>query len=226
MFCLCSCDCSFVFENDTLTTLYYLFIPKPNQLGTHVAGIIAARNNNIGVVGVAAGAPVVSVRVLNKRGSGTYAGVIAGVDYVAENCGSSDVANMSLGGPVSQALNTAVQSASAKCPFVLAAGNEGVDAENSSPASANGDNIYVVSAFSDGDEWISWSNYGAVVDYSEPGVSIKSTWKGGGYNTISGTSMATPHLAGVLLVGSITYGGTVKNDPDGNADPIGVISVI
>ncbi|MDP2956405.1 MAG: S8 family serine peptidase, partial [Longimicrobiales bacterium] len=83
-----------------------------NGHGSHVAGTIAARNNSIGVVGVAAGASVVAVRVLDRRGSGSYSNVIAGVDYVAANGASGDVANMSLGGPFSQALNDAVVAAS------------------------------------------------------------------------------------------------------------------
>jgi len=161
-------------------------------------------------------------RVLDRRGSGSYSGVIAGIDYVGANCESSDVANMSLGGGFSQAMNDAVEAASAFCPFVLAAGNEGRDASGSSPASADGSNIYTVSAFSKGDHWAHWSNYGNDVDYAGPGVGIHSTWKNGGYNSISGTSMAAPHIAGILLVGNIQDGGEVNGDPDGNADTIGV----
>jgi len=112
--------------------------------------------------------------------------------------------------------------ASDSCPFVLAAGNFERDASGSSPASANGPNIYTVSAFSNGDNWAYFSNYGNDVDYAGPGVSILSTWKNGGYNSISGTSMAAPHIAGVRLVGNISTDGTVIGDPDGNADPIGV----
>lgn len=195
-----------------------------NGHGTHVAGTIAARDNTIGVIGVAPGAPVVSVRVLDRRGSGTTSGVIAGVDYVAQAGRSGDVANMSLGGGISSSLDTAVVNAAAKgIRFALAAGNEGTSATTSSPGRVNGTNIFTVSAFSNGDRWASFSNYGnPPVDYSEPGVSIKSTWLNGGYNTISGTSMATPHLAGLLLAGSVRSGGNVAGDPDGNADVIGV----
>ena len=129
---------------------------------------------------------------------------------------------MSLGGPVSQALDDAVSAAASKgVKFVLAAGNESTNANNSSPARVNGANIYTISAMNSSDSWASFSNYGnPPVDYAAPGVSIKSTWKGGGYNTISGTSMASPHAAGVLLLGAARTDGTVKNDPDGNPDQI------
>ena len=194
-----------------------------NGHGTHVAGTIAALDNSIGVIGVAPGATVVAVRVLDRRGSGTNSGVIAGVDYVAQNGRAGDVANMSLGGGVSQALDDAVVGASAGgVRFALAAGNESDNANNHSPARANGPNVYTVSAFSIGDKWASFSNYGnPPIDFAEPGVSIKSTWLSGGYNTISGTSMATPHLAGLLLAGAIKAGGNVAGDPDGNPDIIG-----
>lgn len=193
-----------------------------NGHGTHVAGTIAAINNSIGVIGVAPGATVIAVRVLDRRGSGSYSGVIAGVEYVGSHGSNGDVANMSLGGPVSQALDDAVVAASNNgIKFALAAGNESDDANNHSPARANGNNIYTISAMSQGDNWASFSNYGnPPVDYCAPGVSVKSTWKDGGYNTISGTSMATPHAAGVLLLGAARASGTVSGDPDGNADAI------
>lgn len=195
-----------------------------NGHGTHVAGTIAARDNAIGVIGVAPGAPVVAVRVLDRRGSGSTSGVIAGIDYVAANGRPGDVANMSLGGGVSTALDTAVVNAAAGgVRFALAAGNESDNAVNHSPARANGPNVYTISAFAVGDAFASFSNYGnPPVDYAEPGVSIRSTWLSGGYNTISGTSMATPHFAGLLLQGAIRSGGFVSGDPDGNPDVIGV----
>ena len=199
---------------------------SPNDLnghGSHVAGTIAAVKNSIGVVGVVPGTTVVAVRVLNRRGSGSNSDVIAGVDYVAKNGSAGDVANMSLGGGVSTALDSAVIAASKNVKFALAAGNESDNANNHSPGRANGANIYTVSAFANGDKWASFSNYGnPPIDYAEPGVSILSTYKDGGYATLSGTSMATPHLAGLLLAGTVRSGGTVGDDPDPNNDTIGV----
>ncbi|OWP64217.1 peptidase S8 [Hymenobacter amundsenii] len=195
-----------------------------NGHGTHVAGTIAAINNSIGVVGVAANATVVAVQVLDARGSGSNSGVIAGVDYVGANGKVGDVANMSLGGGVSQALDDAVLRASAGgVLFALAAGNETDDANNHSPARVNGPNIFTISAMNSTDSWASFSNFGnPPIDYCMPGVGINSTWLNGGYNSISGTSMAAPHMAGVLLMRgkNFTTSGTVKNDPDGNADLI------
>ena len=196
-----------------------------NGHGTHVAGTIAAiANNNIGVVGVAAGAEIVAVKVLTRSGSGSNSGVIAGVDYVAQVGRAGDIANMSLGGGVSTVLDNAVINAAAGgVKFILAAGNESDDADNHSPARANGPNVFTVSSFAQGDNWSSFSNFGnPPVDYAEPGSSIYSTYKGGGYATLSGTSMAAPHLAGLLLLGPVRSGGTVKGDPDGNPDTIGI----
>jgi subtilisin family serine protease len=194
-----------------------------NGHGSHVSGIIAARDNSIGVVGVTPGATLVAVRVLNNAGSGTNSGVIAGVDYVAGEGQDGDVANMSLGGGISQALDDAVVAAAATgVKFTIAAGNSSANANNYSPARANGPNVYTVSSFAQGDNWSSFSNYGnPPIDYAEPGSSIYSCYKGGGYATLSGTSMAAPHLAGILIGGSVHSGGTVKGDPDGNADTIG-----
>ena len=201
-----------------------------NGHGSHVAGIIGARDNNIGVVGVSPGATLVAVRVLNNAGSGTTSGVIAGVDYVAGAGEAGDVANMSLGGGASQALDDAVVAAAANgIRFTIAAGNDAGNANNHSPARAEGPNVYTVSSFAKGisatdtdDPWSSFSNYGnPPIDYAEPGSSIPSTYKGGGYATLSGTSMAAPHLAGILLARSPQSGGTVDGDPDGNPDKIG-----
>lgn len=192
-----------------------------NGHGTHVAGTIAAIDNDIGVIGVAPGASVVGVRVLNNNGSGTFADVIAGIDYVGANGQPGDVANMSLGGGFSQAVNDAVVAASSTVKFSLAAGNESADANTKSPASANGPNIYTVSAMDDTDTFASFSNFGnPPIDCADPGVDVLSTYKDGGYATASGTSMAAPHLAGVLLLGAVNTDGTVSGDPDGDPDQI------
>ena len=193
-----------------------------NGHGTHVAGTVAALNNGIGVVGVAAGATVVPVKVLSSSGSGSNSGVIAGVDYVAANAKSGDVANMSLGGGVSTALDNAVLSAAGKgVKFAIAAGNSSADANTSSPARVNHANVFTVSAHNSSDVFASFSNFGnPPIDYCAPGVSIPSTWKDGGYNTISGTSMAAPHVCGILLLGPVRTRGSVTGDPDGSPDAL------
>lgn len=193
-----------------------------NGHGSHVAGTVAAKNNDIGVIGVAAGAPVVAVKVLDRRGSGAYSTIISGVNYVASAGVAGDVANMSLGGPTYQALDDAVLAASNKgIKFCLAAGNESTDANNSSPARVNGTYIYTISAMDNADKFASFSNYGnPPIDYCAPGVSIYSTYKSGNYATLSGTSMASPHACGVVLLGAPKTDGYVLNDPDGKPDPI------
>jgi len=210
--------------NVNVTSSRYFIGTSPqdeNGHGTHVAGIIAAKNNTIGVIGVAAGAAVVAVRVLDRRGSGTTSSVIAGCDYVKANGVLGDVANMSLGGGVSQSLDDAVYSMSAKVKVAIAAGNESDNANNHSPARVNGPNIYTVSAMDNLNKWAYFSNYGnPPIDYCAPGVSIYSCYKGGTYATMSGTSMAAPHVAGLLLLGAIRTDGNVSGDPDGNPDPI------
>jgi subtilisin family serine protease len=188
-----------------------------NGHGTHVAGTIAAIDNSFGVVGVAAGAKVVPVKVLNSKGAGRISKIIAGVNHVKNvvNTLNSDadpsndikaVVTMSLGGSYSKALNDAlIGAAGDNLKFVVAAGNESVYAGNTSPASAsqNQDDIYAIAAFNSNDGWASFSNYGLpgdLVDYAQPGVNILSTWNDGGYKTISGTSMAAPHFAGLQFL--------------------------
>ncbi len=195
-----------------------------NGHGTHVAGTIAAKDNNIGVVGVAAGATVVSCRVFAGK-TGSNSTIISAVDYVKANAYASDVANMSLGGGRSTALNNAVISAANSGIYVaIAAGNERQNANNVSPASANASRILTVSAMDINNNYAtSFSNYGnPPIDVCAPGVNVESTWTGGGYCSINGTSMATPHVAGILLInnGTVYTQGNVQNDPDGNADPI------
>ena len=107
--------------------------------------------------------------------------------------------------------------------IAIAAGNDGVDANNTSPARANGPNLYTVSAMDENDIYASFSNHGnPPVDFCAPGVDIYSTYTNNGYSTLSGTSMAAPHVAGLLLItnGNLNTDGYVVNDPDGNADPI------
>lgn len=166
--------------------------------GTHVAGTIAARDNTSDVVGVAPGAPLTGVKVLNCAGSGTTSGVIKGVDWVTANAIKPAIANMSLGGSVSQALDDAVvRSANSGVFYSIAAGNSGADACNASPARAGVNNGVMTTAATDsGDNEPSWSNFGPCVDVWAPGVSILSTKKGGGTTTLSGTSMAAPHAGG------------------------------
>ena len=190
--------------------------------GTHVAGTIAALDNTIDVVGVAAGAALVAVRVLDNSGSGFYSWVIAGVDYVAANAAAGDVANMSLGGPPSDALDDAVRNAADRgILFSLAAGNSGNDANNYSPARVEHPNVYTVSAIDTSDCLPTWSNYGnPPIEFAAPGVGVLSTKKGGGTTTFSGTSMSAPHVAGLLLLGTVNSDGLACNDPDGNPDSI------
>lgn len=193
-----------------------------NGHGTHVAGTIAAKNNTVDVVGVAAGATVVAVRVLDNRGSGQYSWIIAGVDYVAKVGGSTDVANMSLGGGYYKTLNDAIVAASGKgIRFSLAAGNESTDCSAKSPASTNGAGIYTVSAHDINKYFATFSNYGAPVDFAAPGVNVLSSRPGGGTIAMSGTSMAAPHVAGLLMAfGNVVGNGLVIGDKDASPDPL------
>jgi len=166
----------------------------PNGHGTHVAGTIMSN-----AYGIAKKAFAVAVRVLGATGSGTTAGVIAGIQFTArDGAGKKAVANMSLGGGRSQALNDAVKAAvGAGIPFVVAAGNEATDACNRSPAS---EPTAITAMCSDSaDAFCYFSNYGSCTDIIAPGMSITSTWINGPVsdNTISGTSMSAPHVAGV-----------------------------
>ena len=180
--------------------------------GTHVAGTVAAKDNAYYVVGAAPGAQLVSVRVLDCQGLGTYSNIIAGVDWVTQHAaGTPAIANMSLGGGLSQALNEAVaKSAAAGIFYSLAAGNDGAGACNSSPAAAGvNDGVMTVGATDSSDHAASWSNYGPCVDIWAPGVSILSTRNGGGTTTMSGTSMASPHVGG----GGALYRSKHTGDP-------------
>jgi len=196
-----------------------------NGHGTHVAGIIGAKNNNIGVLGVASGASLVALKVLDKDGEGNLSYIIQALAYINTMASAGDVVNMSVGGESGSAiLDQQVQNTAARgIYFSIAAGNEGKLANLSSPARTNGQNIYTISAIDSLDNFASFSNYGNdVVDYAAPGVYILSTWIDNRYAYASGTSMAAPHVAGLLLLRgrNITSSGFAKNDPDGTPDPI------
>ena len=190
--------------------------------GTHVAGTIGALDNGVGVVGVAPGARVHPVKVLNSQGSGYTSWIVAGINWVADTGNGIEVANMSLGGSgYSQAEYDAIQGAVDNgVAFAVAAGNESDLASNHSPAAF--DNVLTVSALADfdglpgglvtdtsgacrddeDDTLANFSNYGSAVDIAAPGVCILSTYplERGEYGTISGTSMASPHVAGALAL--------------------------
>jgi subtilisin family serine protease len=168
--------------------------------GTHVAGTVGAKDNASDVVGAAPGAPLTGVKVLGCSGTGSNSGVIKGVDWVTANAVKPAIANMSLSGPTSQALDDAVKRSSASGIFYsIAAGNQGADACNHSPARAGAgtDNgVATVAATNSSDREWSSSNYGPCVDVWAPGAGILSTKMGGGTTLMSGTSMAAPHGGG------------------------------
>lgn len=167
-----------------------------NGHGTHVAGTIAGAT-----YGVAKKAKIVAVRVLDDSGSGTTEQVVAGIDWVTENHQGPSVANMSLGGGADEALDAAVQKAIASgVTFAVAAGNESSDAGEGSPSRVP-EAITVASSTVD-DEQSSFSNYGPAVDIYAPGSDITSSWNDSddASHTISGTSMATPHVVGAAAV--------------------------
>ncbi|MEO5817612.1 MAG: S8 family peptidase [Gemmatimonadaceae bacterium] len=171
-----------------------------NGHGTHVAGTVGSST-----YGVAKGVQLRAVRVLNCSGSGSTSGVIAGMNWVANNHVAKSVANMSLGGGYSSATNTAANNLASKGVFLaVAAGNSNANACNSSPSSAA--NVTSVAASTSTDAKASYSNYGSCVHLYAPGSSITSTWLSGGTNTISGTSMASPHVAGVAALYKATFG--------------------
>ncbi len=213
-----------------------------NGHGTHVGGT-AAGTGAKEIYGVAPGALLTAVKVLGSSGSGSTWIIMAGVDWVAQNAARFDVANMSLGGGFSQAMNDAVNNATAKgVVFVVAAGNGASDAGRFSPASAesaitvsavadfdgapgeagfNPDaTLYgckdssgiVVSPYRD-DVFACFSNYGPSVDVCAPGVLIYSTSLNGGYKTMSGTSMAAPHVAGAAALYIARHGDILPDDP-------------
>lgn len=190
-----------------------------NGHGTHVAGTVAALDNEVGVVGVAPGARLWAVRVLGRNGSGSLSDVISGIDWVTEHADAIEVANMSLGSLGSSdpedPMRIAIQNAVAKgVVFVVAAGNDAKDAAAYAPAAFPEALSVSAIADSDGeanakgaateyggdDTFATFSNFGQVVDIAAPGVDILSTWLFGQYNSLSGTSMASPHVTGAVAL--------------------------
>ncbi|NBI27992.1 peptidase S8 [Chengkuizengella sp. YPA3-1-1] len=166
--------------------------------GTHVAGTVGAlTNNGVGVAGVAPNVKIMAIRVLNEVGRGTNAGVADGITYAADN--GADVINLSLGSTVSSAaVEDAVNYAWEKGAVIIsAAGNDGVNVQNYPAAYQN--SLAVAATDSNDNKWSS-SNYGSWVDVAGPGVGIISTRLGGGYVSSNGTSMATPHVAGLAAL--------------------------
>ena len=202
-----------------------------NGHGTHVSGTIGAIDNGTGVVGMAPGARIWPVKVLTDAGSGLNSDVICGIDYVTAHASQIEVANMSLGGSGTDdgncgnsnndAMHKAIcRSVAAGITYAVAAGNDSEDAANSTPAAY--DEVITVSALSDfngvpgggapstcrsdvDDTFADYSNFGSDVDIIAPGTCIYSTWMLGGYNTISGTSMATPHVTGGAALYKATH---------------------
>jgi subtilisin family serine protease len=168
--------------------------------GTHVAGTVAAKDDARDVVGAAPGAPLTGVKVLGCDGAGLTSRAIEGIDWVTANAVRPAVANMSLSGPTSRALDDAVRnSAASGIHYSIAAGNKGADACNYSPASAGAgtnNGITTVAATTKADAASASSNYGSCVDIWAPGENIISTELGGGTTTMSGTSTAAAHVGG------------------------------
>lgn len=177
-----------------------------NGHGTHVAGSAGAIDNTSYVVGVAPGVALYAVKVLGDDGSGSFSQVIAGVDYVTQekqnNSSIPMVANMSLGARTGTSYNSldnaVVNSIKVGVVYSIAAGNDGADAKNYSPAHVV--EAITVGAYDINNNLASWSNWGSVLDLQAPGVSILSTWIGSSTKTISGTSMAAPHVAGTAAL--------------------------
>lgn len=190
--------------------------------GTAVAGVAAARDNDRDVVGVAPGARIVSVRVLDGTGAGGTDLLVAGLDYAAARAGRDDVLNLSLAAAGSSLIiETAVaRVADLGVRVVLAAGNEHRDAREFTPAAIEHPGVYTVSAIGQDDCLAAFSNYGPAVDLAAPGRDIVTLRPGGGTIVVDGTSFAAPHVAGLLLAGALASDGAPCADGDGVAEPI------
>lgn len=213
--------------------------------GTHVAGTLAAIDNDIDVVGVAAGATIVPVRVLSASSSGYVDDVIAGMDYVAANATANDVANMSLWGwNHNRAFHDAAFNLAEVVPVVTISGNGGVDinAEPTEPGHVEHPNLFTVSSIDDGDVFSQFAGWGyagdwtaagsrdcmieyagavfpcATVDYAAPGRNVTSLKPGGGLATWWGTSMAAPHVSAIILLRQ-NASNPVGSDGNASDDP-------
>lgn len=198
-----------------------------NGHGTHVAGTIGAIDNDFGVVGVAPGNLIVAVKVMDGEGKGTISSLLSGLDYIYRNAEKGDVVNLSLSGGSAEILDQMVDQVSSEKQifFSMAAGNDSESSDNLSPQRVNNPYVFTISAMDNLDRLASFSNFGNCVDYCSPGVKIASTYLDGKYAYLSGTSMAAPHFAGLLLQdgNNIPTDGEVQNDVDGDPDPIAVL---
>jgi hypothetical protein len=173
-----------------------------NGHGTHVAGIISALDNKIGIVGNSPNVNIVAIKVLNRNGSGSITNIINALNYIntwkTNNQNARCIVNMSLGGSFYQPLNTAVENLVAKGIVVcVAAGNSSANAQSFSPASAL--NAITVGSYNSANNvFSSFSNYGTLVDILAPGEAIDSTWPKSTYKVLNGTSMATPMVVGIV----------------------------
>jgi len=201
-----------------------------NGHGTHVAGSVGASNNAIGVVGVAPACTLVAVKVLDRNGSGYLSSVAAGIRWAADN--GAKVINMSLGGSsdtqAGDLLSAVTYAAGKGVVICAAAGNEGDQVPQPASYPAMYDQTIAVGATDSADAVPVWSSKGSYVDIAAPGVAVKSTYKDGLYATWSGTSMATPHVAGaaaVLIAGGTTDPAAVRSKLTTTADDVNAASL-
>eukprot|EP00586_Coscinodiscus_wailesii_P004126 CAMPEP_0172486252 /NCGR_PEP_ID=MMETSP1066-20121228/14753_1 /TAXON_ID=671091 /ORGANISM="Coscinodiscus wailesii, Strain CCMP2513" /LENGTH=343 /DNA_ID=CAMNT_0013252085 /DNA_START=288 /DNA_END=1319 /DNA_ORIENTATION=+ len=186
--------------------------------GTHVAGIIGAKDNNCGVVGIAAGISIVPLKVVGCMGQASLNKIIRALAYVYEVGKRGDVVNMSLGGEMAeQAMDLAVKKVAQKgIQFAIAAGNDNKNSIFYSPARVTANGVYTVCALSKSGRFASFSNFGQPpIDVCAPGQDIYSLAPNGILWKRTGTSMAAPHVAGLLALGNLKTGSTVRSPNDG-----------